>query len=309
MKTNIIVTILVVLHTISVYSQFYGRNYWKTRKIELTAGIGASNFLGELGGRDKVGSDFIWDLDWVKTRFCTHITYQYYLAKKLAIRPSFYIARVSGDDALTKEYYRNHRNLNFVSNLYELSLTSEYQFVKEKPGNLYNIKTSTGKKLGLKSNSIGLYGVFGIGIVFFNPKGKTPSGVKVPLRKLGTEGQGLPGGGNIYKPATVVIPIGLGIRRMINRDIGIKVELSHRITFSDYIDDVSTNYYNNSIIENSKGKLAAYLADPSDKTDNLNNTKHGLQRGDPSDKDSYMFFKVSIYKKIKTYNRMGRTKF
>jgi hypothetical protein len=279
---------------------FYSSNAWRTKRVELVGGAGASNFLGDLGGRDRVGSNFVWDLEWVKTRYAAHITYQYYLAEKIAIRPSFYFARVSGDDALTQERYRNHRNLNFVSNLYELSVTGEYQFLKEKIGNIYGVKTSTGKKLGLKSSSIGIYGVAGVGIVFYNPKGRGPNGANVALRKLGTEGQGLPGGPKKYKPATVVVPMGVGFRKSIGKDMGLKLELTHRFTFSDYIDDVSTNYYDNADIRASKGDVAAYLADPSNKNDGLNNTHHGLQRGDPSDKDSYMFLTISFYKRIKT---------
>lgn len=279
---------------------FHSSTAWRTKRVELTGGIGASNFLGDLGGRDRIGSNFVWDLEWVKTRYVAHITYQYYLAEKIAIRPSFYFARVAGDDALTQERYRNHRNLNFVSNLYELNVTGEYQFLKEKIGNLYGIKTSTGKKLGLKSNSIGIYGVAGIGIVFYNPKGRGPNGANVALRKLGTEGQGLPNGPKKYKPATVVIPIGVGFRKSIGKDIGLKLELTYRFTFSDYIDDVSTNYYDNSTIKSFKGDLAAYMADPSLQNDGLHNTGQGLQRGDPTDKDGYMFLTISFYKKIKT---------
>lgn len=279
---------------------FYNKNAWRAKKVELTGGIGASNFLGDLGGRDRVGSNFIWDLEFVKTRYVAHITYQYYLAEKIAIRPSFYFARVAGDDALTQERFRNHRNLNFTSNLYEFSITGEYQFIKEKIGNIYGVKTSTGKKLGLKSMAIGTYVSAGIGVVMFNPKGIGPNGARVALRKLSTEGQGLPGGPKNYKRATIVLPLGVGFRKSLDKTTGIKLELSHRFTFSDYIDDVSTNYYDNSLIRNAKGDVAAFVADPSPKDDDLNNTGKGLQRGDPKDKDNYMFLTVSFYKKITT---------
>lgn len=300
----ILTYLFLVLSIGTLTSQgFYNRNAWRTKKVELTGGIGASNFLGDLGGRDRVGSNFIWDLELVKTRYVAHITYQYYLAEKIAIRPSFYFARVSGDDALTQERFRNHRNLNFTSNLYEFSLTGEYQFLKEKIGNIYGVKTSTGKKLGLKSSGIGSYITAGIGVVMFNPKGIGPNGAKVSLKKLSTEGQGLPGGAKDYKRATIVVPIGMGFRKSIGRDSGIKIELSHRFTFSDYIDDVSTNYYDNALLRNAKGDAAAFAADPSPKDDILDNTGHGLQRGDPKDKDNYMFLTLSFYKKISTIGR------
>ncbi len=310
MKRNnpFIVTIVLTFILSNVLGQGFGNSTaWKTKRVELTGGIGASNFLGDLGGRDRIGSDFIWDLELVKTRYVAHISYQYYLARRIAIRPSFFFGRISGDDALTNEYFRHHRNLNFVSNLYEFSFAGEYQFLKEKIGNIYGLKSPTGKKLGMKSNSIGIYLTAGMGIVFYNPKGIAPSGRKVPLRKLSTEGQGLPGGPKRYKRATVALPIGLGFRKSLGKDDGIKIEFAYRFTFSDYLDDVSTVYYDNAAIKATKGETAAYFADPSLNYPNLHNTYAGLQRGDPTDKDGYMFLTVSYYKKIKAPER--KTKF
>ena len=308
MKTILLTIFLFVLSLGVVAQGFYNSNAWKAKRVELTGGIGASNFLGDLGGRDQIGSDFIWDLELVKTRYVAHFTYQYYLAEKIAIRPSFYFARVSGDDALTQERFRHHRNLNFVSNLYELSFSGEFQLMKEKIGNIYGLKSPTGKKLGQKSFSFGVYGTTGIGVVFYNPKGKGPDGRNVALRKLGTEGQGLPNGPKKYKPVTVVIPIGFGVRKSLGKDTGLKFELAYRFTFSDYIDDVSTVYYDNDAIRAARGDVAAYVADPSLEDPTLNNTSAGLQRGDPTDKDGYLFFTISYYKKIK-YSTNKKRKF
>jgi len=130
---------------------FLGSNAWANNRVELTGGLGASNFLGDLGGRDRVASKFYLDMELVKTRYVAHLTYLYYLQRTIAIRPSFYFARVTGDDALTQEFFRHHRNLNFKSNLYEFSVTGEYQFIKEKVGNRYGIKSPTGKKTRAKS--------------------------------------------------------------------------------------------------------------------------------------------------------------
>ncbi len=298
MKIILLYLLLIVTLQSTLGQGFYNRNAWKNKRVELTGGLGASNFLGELGGRDRIGSKFLWDLEFVKTRYVAQFTYQYYIAEKIAIRPSFHFARVSGDDKLTQERFRNHRNLNFTSNLYELSFTGEYQFVKEKIGNIYGIKTSTGKKLGLKSMAVGTFVSAGVGLVFFNPKSIGPNGAKVALRNLGTEGQGLSGGGKMYKRYTIAVPLGVGFRKSLNRTSGIKVEFNYRFTFSDYIDDVSTNYYDNSLLQNARGDVAAFVADPSPKDDDLNNTGAGLQRGDPTDRDNYLFLTFSYYKKI-----------
>ncbi len=295
--------LIFILASVNSFSQgFFGSNAWRNNRVELTGGLGASNFLGDLGGRDRVASKFYLDMELVKTRYVAQFTYLYYLQRTIAIRPSFHLARVSGDDALTQEYFRHHRNLNFKSNLYEFSVTGEYQFIKEKQGNRYGIKSPTGKKLGVRAKGIGMYVTAGIGLTFFNPK---RIGSSASLRKMGTEGQGLPGGGKKYKPATIVIPFGIGFRKALGPNSGLKIEFSHRYTFTDYIDDVSTNYYDNDAIKAARGAAAAAAADPHI-IDGLENTGAGLQRGDPKDKDSYMFLTISYFKRIPTIQKRKR---
>ena len=38
---------------------FRNSSYWKTHRKEITVGIGVTNFLGELGGRNQIGSPFV----------------------------------------------------------------------------------------------------------------------------------------------------------------------------------------------------------------------------------------------------------
>jgi hypothetical protein len=80
-------------------------------------------------------------------------------------------------------------------------------------------------------------------------------------------------------------------------------EFGIRKTFTDYIDDVSKTYYDNDAISQANGPIAAALADPSLVETPATNV--GSQRGDPSDKDAYMFMIFSIHYKLRT----GRTNF
>ena len=105
---------------------------------------------------------------------------------------------------------------------------------------------------------MGLYVFGGIGGVYFNPvgfdrfidplTGELGSGVKYGLRDLRTEGQGAPGDtlfapGTTYSPVAICIPMGIGIKKAFNGNGGIKLEFGFRFTNTDYLDDVSTNYY------------------------------------------------------------------
>lgn len=293
---------------------FYNRNNWKRYRQEWSGGVGVSNFLGDLGGRDMVGTDFIWDLELSKTNFSAYVTHSYYLGRQVAMRTGLYYGKVSGDDKLTSEPFRNNRNLNFQSHIFEGSLTFEIQFIKEKIGNIYNLRSPAGKKLGLKSFSLGLYGVIGVGGFYFNPYGITPSGAKVALKPLRTEGQGLPGGPKEYSNFSVAIPVGLGVRKSFNRQWGMKIELTHRFTFTDYIDDVSTVYYDNSYLATNVSPQSAQMANPTNHsiptwTDGsyvYDPTGTGQQRGDPTDKDNYMFMTIGVYYRVLSRNKMHR---
>ena len=299
---------------------FYNRNAWKRLRKEVSFGVGVSNFLGDLGGRDMIGTNFIWDTEIKETKYVAHLSYMYYLSRKIGLRSSFHYAKVGGDDKLTQELFRHNRNLNFQSNIFEGSVNLEIQFKKETIGNVYNLKSPTGKKLGLKSLPVGVYGLVGIGFFTYNPVGKDANGVKHKLKPLHTEGQGMtaqdPYWGTItgpkeYKGYSICIPVGLGFRKSINRYLGYKFEISHRFTFTDYIDDCSGVYFNNAAIKAQYGATAAYFADPNIGTfgptpdgTGPNQQTHpnytNQQRGDSSDKDGYMFFKFSIYKRIWT---------
>lgn len=289
---------------------FYNRNAWKKHRHEFQFGLGVSNFLGDVGGRDQVGSNFVWDLEFSQTNFAASVNHLYYLAHDFALRTSLLYAKVSGDDKLTQEMFRNNRNLNFESIILEAGLGFEWHFYKEKIGNIYNVKSPTGKKLGLRSFNAGFYLFSGISGFYYNPKSIYPGNNQlVELRPLKTEGQGLPGGADPYGIISVAIPIGLGVRKSINRTIGYKVELAHRFTFTDYIDDVSTVYYDPSVLATEVGAQSAYFSNPQ-----LGNlwprvTWPGQQRGDATDRDGYMILTASVYIKLETKRSMyGRNK-
>ncbi len=302
MKRHIFI-ILFFSFFIKSYSQgVFKGNYWKQYRKEFYVGIGPSNFLGELGGKDQIGTDFIQDLELKATRYVINTGYRYFLRRDMALRASLLYAMVSGDDKLTLEPFRNNRNLNFRSPIIEGALIYEYHLVQEKAGTRYRIKgsKSTGSKFGI-------YGFTGIGGFYFNPQSKYINGQWHDLQPLGTEGQGLPGGPSPYTKIGICLPTGLGFRYLMNSKFRFSVEIGVRKTFSDYIDDVSTVYYNNDAIKASKGEIAAYFADPSVKEEpgapnDLNNsTRTNEQRGDSKNKDSYMFATFNVnYKIFKT---------
>ncbi|MBF37140.1 MAG: hypothetical protein CL838_08220, partial [Crocinitomicaceae bacterium] len=271
---------------------------------------------------------------------------------KISIRANAALSQISGDDAQTLEFYRNNRRLNFKTTLAELALMSEFIIINERTGNRYNLKTPAGKYLGVRNPlGVGLYVFGGIGGVYFNPTGKdlfinsdgeiVGDATARALRPLKTEGQGMPGDsmfapGITYGPVAICIPMGIGLKKAFNGNGGIKLEFGFRFTNTDYLDDVSGNYYDWAANGGTQDQITmsgtrsgnsyiyiGYAIDgnyPSgsiprpdlDGTNpyeipNLTHTEPGNQRGNPENDDSYMFLTLSAYKKFNNAAKSYRT--
>jgi hypothetical protein len=298
--------VLFLLAATTAQGQYFrNSNYWKTHRGELCIGLGISNFLGELGGRDQIGSPFVWDLELSQTKPALSLGYRYYTAEKQSACLNLTYGILAGNDNLTAEPFRQNRNLNFKTDLFELQLRYELHLYKEELGHIYDLR---GVK-GTKSSRVGLYGFAGVGVFYFNPKALL-NGTYVELRPLHTEGQTLPGGPEEYDQIQICIPMGIGIRRAFSKQWSGGLELQYTKTFTDYIDDVSTVYYDNEALREANGEIGAYLADPS-----LHNplipgqTATGQQRGDSTDLDAYLFLKFQLHYKIYKYRTQGGKKY
>ncbi len=346
---------------------YYNRYEYRRKRHEITFGAGASSCLTDVGGSDLTKQDFeqsdfrntfrsVYDIDLAKTSFTGNFSYIYNLASKITLRLNAAISQISGDDAETQEFYRNNRRLNFNTFLAEVALMSEFAIINERTGNRYNLKTPAGKFLGVKNPlGIGIYVFGGIGGVYFNPVGFdrfidvngeiVGFGSKYNLRELRTEGQGtefdtLFARNQSYGPIAMCIPMGIGIKKAFNGNGGIKLEFGFRFTNTDYLDDVSGNYYdwaadsgNETQITMSGTRtghewtLIGYASDndgnftgwpdgatqrpdlggPFPYEQTFTFTEPGMQRGNPDNDDSYMFLTISAYKKFNNAAKSYRT--
>ncbi|MBL0128720.1 MAG: hypothetical protein IPP83_14955 [Flavobacteriales bacterium] len=294
----LLLTLALGLLAIGPVSAQYFRqsNYWKTHRQEVEFGLGISNFLGELGGRNQIGSPFVWDLELSQTRPAASFGYRYYLARKQALRLRLTYGVLAGNDNLTTEPFRHNRNLNFKSDVVELSLVYELHLYREELGHVYDLR---GVK-GTKSSRVGFYLFGGVGGFYFDPRAQF-NNAWVRLKPLHTEGQGLPGGADEYNNFQICIPMGVGLRRALTKQWSIGLELQYTKTFTDYIDDVSTKYYDNAAILAANGDIAAFLADPSLNELPWDATNTNAQRGDETDLDAYLFLKFTADWKLYKY--------
>ncbi|MFM2206822.1 MAG: hypothetical protein RL213_797 [Bacteroidota bacterium] len=271
---------------------------WRRQRYEFSIGGGVSNFLGELGGANQIGTNYFKDLEWSQTRMALAIGLRYKLTDYFALNTHLTYGRVSGDDKLTKEPFRSYRNLNFFSDIYEVNVNFEGAVQKEQVGHRYRLRNVR----GLSGYELYTYGFVGIGVFHYDPMTEY-QGQVIQLRPLGTEGQGQIETRKTYSTFGVCIPAGIGFKYTIDRYWGVGIEIGLRKTFTDYIDDVSTTYYDfadpNSLSAQ-LGNRSNPLTVPSGEEYVIPSTQPGQQRGDPRDNDSYMFGIFSINYKIIT---------
>lgn len=292
-------------------SNFNSSRNWSMNKKEIFFAFGATQFLGDLGGRDQIGTNFSpVDIDWEETRMGGGIGYRYRFHPMFATSTQAYFGMVSGDDANTNEIVRRSRNLSFRSPIIELSQRIEYiVLAKEKVGARYSIKNLK----GMRTKADQLYLFTGVGGFYFNPQTKI-DGKWVDLKPLRTEGQGLPGGPDEYSNFSVNIPFGVGVKMGLGQFWRVGLELIWNKTFTDYIDDVSTDYYDPEVLADEIGQNAAYASNPA--IENHVWFAAGQQRGSPDDNDSYILANFVLTRNI-TYPKRrgsrikwkGRTKF
>lgn len=284
-------------------SHFTKSDHWIHQKKEILFGVGVSNFLGDLGGLNRMGTHYLpLDIDWNTTRPSGHVGFRYRFASLWATKSMFQYAVLKGDDAWTNEPSRRNRNLSFRTHLFELSQTIEWIFFSnERFGarhKIYGLK-------GMRNKNTVAYLYSGISAFGFIPQGPSDGGW-TNLRPLNTEGQGLEGGGKQYKKIAVGIPMGIGYKIGLDALWRLSFELSYTQTFTDHLDDVSGVYYDNDAIRDAYGNTSAYFADPS--TGAFPTwTDPGELRGDSKHKDGYLFLNISFVRNI-TYKRSGRIK-
>lgn len=120
----------------------------------------------------------------------------------------------------------------------------------------------------------------------------------------GADGNPLDGAPATYQRWQLAIPMGIGVRWDIGRQLGLGVEYQYRYTFTDYLDGVSDKYINPALFDaNLPAKDAAIAKDVYDKSWQIDPTaKHnpGEIRGNKSVNDGYSTFSINFFWKIKS---------
>lgn len=301
--TQKIVTLCVsVLISICVCAQDVN---WKKYPYEIIGGFGPSFMLGELGGGNGVGRNSILDLDFLSTRFGGSIGLRKTFRERVSWQFTYSMGLISGNDDKTEEFFRSDRNISFRSPIQEFSGRIEYKIRKERGGHIYDLRGVRGQR-GVK---LATYCFVGLGVYHFNPKARI-DGQWYELQPIGTEGQNYLETRKPYSRIQVCIPMGLIAKYSINKKWAVSAEVGVRFLFTDYLDDVSTTYANPDLVAESDNtvpdNIARLAADPAYEEHGGKDGYHyyNEQRGDPYDRDFYMFLMISAHYRLKE-NKAG----
>jgi len=192
---------------------------------EFGVGIGAGHYFGDLNTRAHLNRPKIAATAFFRKNFGNYI----------ALRVGASFAQLGYSDIYNDHNtYMQSRNLSFNSNVWELAVQGDFNFFRFMPGEPgYNFTP---------------YVTFGVGVFNYDPFAML-AGQKHYLRPLNTEGQGttLYPDRKPYGSMAFCIPFGVGVKYCINESINVGFEIVHRVTGTDYLDDISKTYVNTSI--------------------------------------------------------------
>ncbi|MDD2794039.1 MAG: DUF6089 family protein [Sediminibacterium sp.] len=247
---------------------------------EVGVGVGLGHYFGDLNPDAQLNSP----------KLAFGLFYRKQLTNYVGIRVSGEYALLGFSDRYSDNAVQRRRNLSFNSNVYEFSVSGDFNFFRFQPGfEGYNFTPYIG---------------VGIGIFSYDPYAYL-NGQKYLLRPLGTEGQGsaLYPNLNPYGNTAIAIPFTLGVKYALNPRMNLFAELVYRITNTDYLDDVSGQYAGSTAfppLPDGSASPAFLLQDRSYETGTSIGTK-GLQRGNSLNADAFATLKVGLSFNLQTY--------
>lgn len=259
----------LLLCTTTVYSQGILKN------VSLEVFGGFANYQGELQENTYTFS---------QAKPAGALGASYSFTDKISLRGLITYGNVRGADSYSSNLQRRQRNLSFYSKIYDASLTGVYEF------------------FDIMEKRYTPYVFAGVSVFNMGPYTYDSLGRKIGLGTLSTEGQGLPEypGRKRYNYQNISIPFGGGIRFAVTRNVSLGWEFRFNKTFTDYLDDVSTQYVDRNILLAAKGPKAVEMAYRGGELKNGSPVypAAGTKRGNPKTKDWYYFSGITITCKL-----------
>ena len=256
--------LLTILFFISATLSVTGQRATKLSRSELGFMLGGSYYIGDLNQRH-----------FKNTHLAGGILFRYNIHSRLAWRSNIMYGSLEADDADAKRDIIVNRNLSFQSNILEVGTGLEFTYLPFEIGHDQYKGTA--------------YLLAEIAVMRMNPTTEY-NGDEVELQPLGTEGQGTSQSSRGNYPLTqLAIPLGVGFKFSLGKNVALNLEYGIRFLFTDYLDDVSSyRYVDPTVLQAENGPIAADLSNRS-----LDGSRFG-RRGNPATRDWYSFFGAGV---------------
>jgi len=257
-----------------LFSFFVPLTLFSQSRLHFTAFGGFANYQGDLQSKP-----FTTD----QSHGAFGLGLKFDVTSKISIRTGFNYGSVEADDKKNKPSLQP-RNLSFGTRIVEGNLLAEYNI------------------LDLDERRISPFIFAGIGFFHFNPFAIDSIGNKVFLPPLTTEGQGLANypARKPYKLTQWCIPLGGGVKFRMTETTVLGFEIGMRKLFTDYLDDVSTNYVDPLALALARGPKAVEMSYRGGEVKNGDPIypAEGSLRGGKKFKDWYYFTGVTLSVRI-----------
>jgi opacity protein-like surface antigen len=233
------------------------------QNLHVSGRFGFSNYQGDLQDRRLSTS---------QAKLAGSIGLRYDLSEHFTARGFFTLSTLMAADVNNKNNELKKRNLDFHTRLFDWELGMQYHL------------------FSLNNKWWTPYIFAGVGLFHFKPATRDINGNKVFLTDYSTEGQGFVRGRDPYSLWQFSVPFGIGAEYAISEDLRVGLEFGYRSTFTDYLDDVSKSYVDQSLLLNQKGPEAIALA----YRGNGSYPAAGDLRGNENNKDAYYFVQLTV---------------
>lgn len=241
-----------------------------------------SQKYGEVGF--FIGSSFYWGdvSSGIKedANLAVGLNYKHNFNSRWAWNFLFRRASISGNDVNSSIAFETQRNLSFQSNIYEFGSVVEFNFLEFKPYKPQSYFQEV--------DVFTPYVFAGLSMFYHNPKAEL-AGNLYELKPFETEGVS-------YSRVVMAIPFGFGMKFRLSDRFLMGVSSEFRLTFSDYLDDVSTRYPVN---PDDLSKTTRDLSNRTLESQGSNGSSWGTQRGNENNKDWFSYLGVTISYNLK----------
>jgi len=275
--------LLVVVAMLGILNYANAQYQSTVQEGEFGISAGLAHYFGDLNTRASIN----------RPKPAVGIFFRKQFGNYTGLRVAAHYAQIGYSDVYSTNDFQKRRNLSFNSNIWELTVQGDFNFFKFVPGDPYNRFTP--------------YVTLGVGAFSYDPYAYL-GGQKVFLRPLGTEGQGYSQypDRKPYGTMALCVPFGVGIKYNLTERINIGLEIVHRFTNTDYLDDVSSTYVDPAIfpkLPDGSASIASLLQDRSYETGEPIGFVNGTarQRGYPKQKDQYVMAELTFSFNLTSY--------